>query len=626
MKKEGFGFVLVILSLVLVMFSFSGDGVSGYCVMADCTQSTTCPQSNSCPTPGGKSSQSFRTYSYFQVSGNCVEEPGLVTCDLTMQCQTPTCLDISFITDEFGDCQSSDPCPSVPVVCAYNARGKGAGWGWFAGGLSHGETFDSTYITFCSDGYDNDCDGECDTGNCPNGFGGFLPPDSGCCEDGDGDGYNVTGGGCGIVDCNDGDNTIYPGALELCDGKDNDCNSGTPDWADDTAPQNNNQFGVCSGSLKTCNGTSGWENNYTVEHIPLYASEIGNCNDGIDNDCNDLCDTVNGACWVGSLLDPPCTGTCDPSPELNCGDGIDNDCNGELDWDTQKWAGGFPMGYNGTHGDEGCPVGLSDPLAKGTSITLVTPFPYYANEYLTGACFSDIINVNSVYVYIDDVSGKDYCKMLLKGEVFGNGYYAFNCSLGTEGTKDVVCTVNQSSSYNSTDEDRLPITVEASPFQPPTGITECSDYEKTANNITDCNANLANVGLGPLTGWVEDPTGSGCRRMDNGTGCQWDLTDSVCAQKTTRIFHPNNAALGCINNPLSCSYNQNRGDCSNDAETFTLDYIPLGSPPPIGCGIPSRTLPCPGRIELPFFGGFQFIISFFAIAAIYGILILVKRR
>lgn len=50
--------------------------------------------------------------------------------------------------------------------------------------------------------------------------------------DGDGDGHAPTSlGACG-TDCDDGDDTIYEGAEELCDGQDNNCNSMT----DETAP------------------------------------------------------------------------------------------------------------------------------------------------------------------------------------------------------------------------------------------------------------------------------------------------------------------------------------------------------------------------------------------------------
>jgi hypothetical protein len=42
------------------------------------------------------------------------------------------------------------------------------------------------------------------------------------CTDADGDGY------CVANDCNDDDASVYPGALQLCDGKHNDCRD--PNW------------------------------------------------------------------------------------------------------------------------------------------------------------------------------------------------------------------------------------------------------------------------------------------------------------------------------------------------------------------------------------------------------------
>jgi hypothetical protein len=62
----------------------------------------------------------------------------------------------------------------------------------------------------CGDGKDNNCDGQIDEG---------------CllCEDKDGDGFGV-GPKCTNWDCDDNDAKTHPGAPELCDGKDNDCN------------------------------------------------------------------------------------------------------------------------------------------------------------------------------------------------------------------------------------------------------------------------------------------------------------------------------------------------------------------------------------------------------------------
>ena len=42
-------------------------------------------------------------------------------------------------------------------------------------------------------------------------------------DDDDGDGFTSD------VDCDDNDDTVYPGAPELCDGKDNDCNTSVDD-------------------------------------------------------------------------------------------------------------------------------------------------------------------------------------------------------------------------------------------------------------------------------------------------------------------------------------------------------------------------------------------------------------
>lgn len=76
------------------------------------------------------------------------------------------------------------------------------------------------------DGKDNNCDGQMDEG---------LPISS-YCADADLDGHGVSGAatqnGCGVSkgfglcdnDCNDDDPAVYPGAVELCNGKDDNCN------------------------------------------------------------------------------------------------------------------------------------------------------------------------------------------------------------------------------------------------------------------------------------------------------------------------------------------------------------------------------------------------------------------
>jgi len=51
----------------------------------------------------------------------------------------------------------------------------------------------------------------------------YLSEEPPTCIDSDGDGYNITGSSCGIIDCNDNNISINPSAIEVCDSVDNNC-------------------------------------------------------------------------------------------------------------------------------------------------------------------------------------------------------------------------------------------------------------------------------------------------------------------------------------------------------------------------------------------------------------------
>ncbi len=203
-------------------------------------------------------------------------------------------------------------------------------------------------------GRDDDCDGTIDDGVIA----------TGCYRDGDGDGHGTGGattqcrdasrstfGFCPVGwtnvndDCNDGVSAIRPGATEVCDGIDQDCDG----MADE-------------GATIACYGDSdadGFGAGATVQRCPDPArTAFGMCPSGFTNvatDCNDFASTVRpGAPELCNDVDDDCDGTVD--------DGVRaSPCHADSDGDGYGAGPVLSLCRDATRSAQGyCPIGYTN--------------------------------------------------------------------------------------------------------------------------------------------------------------------------------------------------------------------------------------------------------------------------
>ncbi|MCB9792261.1 MAG: putative metal-binding motif-containing protein [Alphaproteobacteria bacterium] len=232
-----------------------------------------------------------------------------------------------------------------------------------AQGVENDEDCDDSDPVVCEgcpelcDGKDNDCDGRVNLSATALGY-----------QDADGDGYGVYTRGevydacvphvSNNDDCHDYNANIHPGATEVCDGYDTDCdgttnNSPTPlgyidddgdgygdatrgldynlcrahaanndDCNDSSAYYNPGVSESCySGVDLDCDGDAGCDDSECL--ADAFCLPESNCADGLDDDSDRLTDCDDPDC----AADPVC------NYERRCDDGLDDDADGDTDCD-----------------------------------------------------------------------------------------------------------------------------------------------------------------------------------------------------------------------------------------------------------------------------------------------------
>ncbi|MCB9744752.1 MAG: VCBS repeat-containing protein [Alphaproteobacteria bacterium] len=225
---------------------------------------------------------------------------------------------------EAGDCDDSDAelNPDTTWYLDYDGDGYGdedftlvqceqpQGYGLGQGDCDDTDAAVNPAASEVCNGYDDDCDGDIDDDDAS------VSGQTAWYADSDGDGYGDASSSTtscdspnGYVadssDCDDGAASVYPGAPELCDSVDSDCDGSTedPESSDAVtyyADSDGDGFGDASSTLTACTQPSGYSSDSTDcadGDASAYPGSHGTetPGDGVDTDCdgNDACDDLN---------------------------------------------------------------------------------------------------------------------------------------------------------------------------------------------------------------------------------------------------------------------------------------------------------------------------------------------
>ena len=216
--------------------------------------------------------------------------------------------------------------------------------------------------------------------------GDLLGGSQGDC-DGDDDGWSLEDG-----DCDDTDESSYPGAVESCDGADNNCDGTIDEGLTTTfyADADGDGYGDPDASTESCSAPAGYVSNADDcdDTSALAYDGADEVCDGVDNDCDgavDNDDALDAGTWYADTdgdgygdpassslaCDQPAdyvgnTDDCDDTSELaydgaaEVCDGVDNDCDGGLDNDATDAGTWYADADGDTYGDASSSVASCD--------------------------------------------------------------------------------------------------------------------------------------------------------------------------------------------------------------------------------------------------------------------------
>jgi len=244
----------------------------------------------------------------------------------------------------------------TPGAANYDCQSDLDGDGYSTTDCDDGDASVNPGATEVCDGVDNDCDGSIDEAGATGGSTWYA--------DADGDGYGDAAASTtacsqpsGYVadgtDCDDGDATAYPGATEVCDGLDNDCDGSIDEGTTAStwyADADGDSYGDDATALSTCSPpagyvTTGGDCDDAAASVNPGAEEV--CNDGLDNDCDasttcywsssqKVSDNYDFRCY-GDVVNYA-VGTSIANNGDYDGDGYDDVVVGQMYWDVSPYA------------------------------------------------------------------------------------------------------------------------------------------------------------------------------------------------------------------------------------------------------------------------------------------------